>query len=365
MKQGRENQPLNRIEWVHRDDLHANGYNPNHVAKPELELLKVSILEDGWTQPIVARPVLQISLKCGRVILIGQWQTDPSVEAYIRSHRSRSSPIRLVLSTEKDVSPSATDASDSLSANPSTTEATSCATGLSRSGALGGLADKTQASAPATTGTLTGSTMSITSSPLAVPTSSLKLPVRTKPWVTWSVAQAESAEVRGRLLKTQLLGSIGENTTSLSQSALEMGAHPIPSCFVGACSACGSHVEASLSTPLEIVDGFHRWTVSADPRIYAMTAGYVPVVRLVPPATGDQMLSTIRHNRARGEHGVLPMAAIVRRLRDEGGLSVEAVMQRCGMEKEEVTRLYERGGMTERGTQGKEGFSKGWTPTRS
>lgn len=173
MKRGINAQPLNVIEWVHRDELHANGYNPNHVAKPEMLLLKTSILEDGWTQPIVARP------------------------------------------------------------------------------------------------------------------------------------------------------------------------------------------------DGEIVDGFHRWTTSADPEVYALTDGRVPVVRLLPPATGDQMLSTIRHNRARGEHGVLPMAAIVRRLRDEEGLSVEQVMTRCGMEREEVTRLYDRGGMTERGTQHKTTFSKGWAPTRT
>src|SRR4051812_36713087 len=52
---GIENQPLSRIEWVPREELHANFYNPNHVAPIEMHLLKVSILEDGWTQPIVAR----------------------------------------------------------------------------------------------------------------------------------------------------------------------------------------------------------------------------------------------------------------------------------------------------------------------
>lgn len=31
----------------------ANDYNPNQVAKPELELLAISIEEDGVTQPIV------------------------------------------------------------------------------------------------------------------------------------------------------------------------------------------------------------------------------------------------------------------------------------------------------------------------
>ena len=53
---GVEEQPISRVQWVDRNVLHANGYNPNHVAPPELALLKVSLLEDGWTQPIVVHP---------------------------------------------------------------------------------------------------------------------------------------------------------------------------------------------------------------------------------------------------------------------------------------------------------------------
>lgn len=47
-------QPIDAVVWIHRDELKPNHYNPNSVAPAELRLLKISILEDGWTQPIVA-----------------------------------------------------------------------------------------------------------------------------------------------------------------------------------------------------------------------------------------------------------------------------------------------------------------------
>lgn len=51
-----ENQPLSKIEWVNPENLKANNYNPNKVSAPEMKLLKLSIIENGWTQPIVAHP---------------------------------------------------------------------------------------------------------------------------------------------------------------------------------------------------------------------------------------------------------------------------------------------------------------------
>lgn len=167
IKGGVENQPLNAVEWVSRDELHPNDYNPNRVAPPELELLKISILENGWTQPIVALPDGQI------------------------------------------------------------------------------------------------------------------------------------------------------------------------------------------------VDGFHRWTVSADPVIAELTGGLVPVVR-VHTHNGNEMMATIRHNRARGSHDVRIMSNIVRHLIDVEKFDYDGVMRLLGMEWEEVDRLYDLSGMTKRAAA--DGFSKGWRP---
>lgn len=45
--------PVSRVQWVPVDSVRANDYNPNSVATPEMELLRLSIEADGFTQPIV------------------------------------------------------------------------------------------------------------------------------------------------------------------------------------------------------------------------------------------------------------------------------------------------------------------------
>lgn len=47
------NEPVDFVKWVKNDNVVANDYNPNKVAPPEMELLEVSIMNDGYTQPIV------------------------------------------------------------------------------------------------------------------------------------------------------------------------------------------------------------------------------------------------------------------------------------------------------------------------
>lgn len=161
------NQPISEVKWVQRDTLQPNGYNPNRVAPPELKLLKISILEDGWTQPIVINP---------------------------------------------------------------------------------------------------------------------------------------------------------DN---------------------------------------EIVDGFHRWTVSGDAEIAALTDGLVPVVVTKPRDAAQQKMATIRHNRARGTHGVLDMSNIIQSM-IEDGLSQQEIMSRLQMESEEVVRLALRAGIPKTKIIQDSEFSNAW-----
>lgn len=49
-------EPVDCVIWVDADQVRANDYNPNAVAPTEMDLLKLSIMADGYTQPIVTWP---------------------------------------------------------------------------------------------------------------------------------------------------------------------------------------------------------------------------------------------------------------------------------------------------------------------
>lgn len=51
------NHPIDNIRWVETDDLDANDYNPNVVIGPEWRLLKLSLLKQGWIQPVLVAEV--------------------------------------------------------------------------------------------------------------------------------------------------------------------------------------------------------------------------------------------------------------------------------------------------------------------
>jgi ParB-like chromosome segregation protein Spo0J len=66
-----KDEPVDCVIWIAADSVTANEYNPNKVAPPEMELLEVSIVNDGYTQPIVT------------------WAKDDAHEVVDGFHRSR------------------------------------------------------------------------------------------------------------------------------------------------------------------------------------------------------------------------------------------------------------------------------------
>lgn len=109
---------------------------------------------------------------------------------------------------------------------------------------------------------------------------------------------------------------------------------------------------------LEIVDGYHRWLCSGKKELRALTDSKVPVVVLPQTDDATARMATVRHNRARGVHAVLPMADIVADLNSRG-LDSKEIGRQLGMDDEEIDRLLDRGNMALRASRAT--FSKGWT----
>lgn len=108
-----------------------------------------------------------------------------------------------------------------------------------------------------------------------------------------------------------------------------------------------------------IVDGFHRYRVMLDHKdIYEREKGMLPVSVINKPLS-ERMASTIRHNRARGEHDVDLMSNIVKELHDLGR-SDTWISKHLGMDKDEILRLKQITGLAALFRDVK--FSKAWIP---
>ncbi len=94
----------------------------------------------------------------------------------------------------------------------------------------------------------------------------------------------------------------------------------------------------------EIVDGFHRYTIMLKHKdINERENGHLPC-SIIDKHIGDRMASTIRHNRARGEHDVDLMSNIVAEL-VEMGKSDAWIRKQVGMDADELLRLKQITGL--------------------
>jgi ParB-like chromosome segregation protein Spo0J len=99
----------------------------------------------------------------------------------------------------------------------------------------------------------------------------------------------------------------------------------------------------------EVVDGFHRMRIGKESaKIRKRVHGYLPVAVINQHRTDrkDRVAATIRHNRARGVHGVLPMTSIVANLLKLGWAD-EDVAKELGMDADELLRFKQTTGLPE------------------
>lgn len=87
-----------------------------------------------------------------------------------------------------------------------------------------------------------------------------------------------------------------------------------------------------------IIDGFHRYSIMKLYKdIQERNNFYVPIV-VLEKDINDRMASTIRHNRARGQHQIIGMTKIVFDML-QNGWSDEDICKELGMEPDELVRL--------------------------
>lgn len=99
----------------------------------------------------------------------------------------------------------------------------------------------------------------------------------------------------------------------------------------------------------EVIDGFHRNRVAREVKeIGDRVMRYLPltVINDGKEDRGDRIASTIRHNRARGKHGVEAMAEIVLELKRRNWSDAK-IGRDLGMDPDEVLRLAQITGLAE------------------
>lgn len=112
----------------------------------------------------------------------------------------------------------------------------------------------------------------------------------------------------------------------------------------------------------EVVDGFHRHRVGREvSEVRTRVHGFLPVVRIKSSREDrtDRIAATIRHNRARGRHGVEPMSAIVAELLQRGWDDAK-IAKELGMDADEVLRLKQITGLAALFKDRE--YSKAWEP---
>lgn len=346
-------QPVSYVRWVPVEQVEPNDYNPNSVAKTEMRLLYLSILNDGYSQPVVtiydeARDKYVVTFPCGHTVEL--LKREAWRECFTQSPILQRLHIPLVSSMAKDayMSPrlSADEgSSESKCPKPQPTMENSYFSDFNENGAeLGRSISRLPVFAAHGAGGSTVSTKPITFLELSCPCCVSSDPQRKGPWKTSQAVWRAGAEEYG--LKVSWLSC--DPTEISPQKRSRKGS-------AAASKASDTSAESLASGPAKvmeeivitsdqrdcrwvIVDGFHRYfTCKNNQDIRDRNHGMLPIV-VLDKDINDRMASTVRHNRARGKHSVDGMANMVFKMLDEGWDDA-TICNQLGMEPEELLRL--------------------------
>lgn len=111
----------------------------------------------------------------------------------------------------------------------------------------------------------------------------------------------------------------------------------------------------------EVVDGFHRHRVGKESEVIReRVKGYLPVTIIRSDREGyaDRVASTIRHNKARGKHGIQKMSEIIVDLKRRNH-NDEWIAEKLGLDPDEILRLAQISGLAEMFADRE--FSEAWS----
>mgnify|MGYP002847102218 FL=1 len=112
-----------------------------------------------------------------------------------------------------------------------------------------------------------------------------------------------------------------------------------------------------INQDYEIIDGFHRATIAKTSKVIG---SFVPCCILDAPKP-DQMLLTIRMNRAKGQHMAFKMHEVITRLHDEYDYSIDEIAKQIGASHEEINLLLQENVFKKLDIENHE-YSKAWIP---
>jgi hypothetical protein len=340
--------PVGNVIWVPVDEVVANDYNPNIVATQELKLLAISILHDGYTQPIVTvkSDSYDLKLPCGIISQdLNSLKNNPLLWNYLKNHLEKSSPIRLGLLKEMDVSASIEKQIDTQLEfrKEKKIKEKNGVNGLENNGVLDIFKDKAGKGMVVLEQPIFGigkSTDLMKQNSYLIAFCPICLSREKKHWKHWNTfitEPTESTKEIGMILKCNSLKTIGKKSAikKLQKSSKEQ-------------SMQSEQKEPNLdySEKLEIidksqyviVDGYHRYFVmKTNKKVAELTGGMLPIV-VLKKDINDRMASTIRHNRARGKHTINGMSQLVFQMVQNGWDDLK-ICNELGLEADELLRL--------------------------